>query len=350
MSAIVTNNFRIKDANTFIESVNTNSIYMYIGKISPWPDDFAPPLPVDTVAETTYNEWNDMIAAKLVTSFDAVNMIPRNDWVSGTQYAQYDPTNSDLVRSNFHVTTSTFKIYKVIDNNGGAASTEEPTSTSSSVFSTSDGYIWKYMYSVLPADAAKFISADFVPIRNISGNADTALVGLLPIPRNGHGANNIRELGAYFVATNIKFEGNEGGEFTTANDFRKVGLVLDPYLKGTTTVATDLAYRQTTKLTLTGTSGIFAGDETVIGATGGDVAKVVEYDSGTGNLYIKIVSGTFAVTNGVSASASGASGTISAVDEESLEPYSGDVLYVENRTPVTRNISQTESVTVILQF
>ena len=44
--------------------------------------------------------------------------------------------------------SSTFNVYKCLDNNGNAASTVEPTGTSSSILTTGDGYKWKYMYTL----------------------------------------------------------------------------------------------------------------------------------------------------------------------------------------------------------
>ena len=47
-------------------------------------------------------------------------------------------------------------VYKVIENDGATASTVEPTSTSNSIFETSDGYRWKYMYSLTSSEALNF--------------------------------------------------------------------------------------------------------------------------------------------------------------------------------------------------
>ena len=49
-------------------------------------------------------------------------------------------------------------------------------------------------------------------------------------PKGGHGKNAIEELGGFFVMLNTNFESSESsntGDFTTANDFRKVVLMRD---------------------------------------------------------------------------------------------------------------------------
>ena len=44
------------------------------------------------------------------------------------------------------------------------ASTVEPTSTSNSIFETSDGYRWKYMYSLTSSETLNFMSTDFIHV------------------------------------------------------------------------------------------------------------------------------------------------------------------------------------------
>ena len=48
------------------------------------------------------------------------------------------------------------------------ASTVEPTgNTTGTPFKTSDGYVWKFMYSIQTLDANKFQSANFIPVKSI---------------------------------------------------------------------------------------------------------------------------------------------------------------------------------------
>ena len=63
---------------------------------------------------------------------------------------------------------------------------------------------------------------------------------------------------------NVRLDGNESNTLSTANEFRQVGIVRDPYTYGTTNRAVATSYRQTFKYTLTGvSSGPFVLDETV---------------------------------------------------------------------------------------
>jgi hypothetical protein len=52
----------------------------------------------------------------------------------------------------------------------------------------------------------------------------------------------------------------------------------------------------------------------------------------------------------VTGGTSGATGTIAAITTPGLQPYSGDIIYVENRVPISRADDQIEDVKLIIQF
>jgi hypothetical protein len=49
-------------------------------------------------------------------------------------------------------------------------------------------------------------------------------------------------------------------------------------------------------------------------------------------------------------SESGATGVVRTVHPPEIEYYSGDVLYIENRTPIRRASDQTENIKLIIEF
>ena len=74
---------------------------------------------------------------------------------------------TNLYNSTFYFVTSEFRVYKVLDNNGGDlinGSGSEPTSESNTPFE-SNGYVLKYMYSISANDADKFLTNDFIPVK-----------------------------------------------------------------------------------------------------------------------------------------------------------------------------------------
>ena len=62
-----------------------------------------------------------------------------------------------------------------------------------------------------------------------------AIEVVLP-PAGGHGSDHETELNGKRVMTNIRLTYSEGqGDFPVDNDFRRIGIVADPYNYGTTT-------------------------------------------------------------------------------------------------------------------
>ena len=209
MAAIITNKFRINNAEQFVESFSetaAETYYLFIGRAHSWASDAdvqgntidegtdaSPPTPNDDVTSEFYN-WDDMLGAKLIASTDVSRAIPRRNWTTGTTYDMYEHNISssnasasgatNLFDSTYVVMNSSYAVYKVIENDGASASTVEPTSTSNSIFATSDGYRWKYMYSLTSAETLNFMSTDFIHCSTdstvsaaaVDGALDTALI------------------------------------------------------------------------------------------------------------------------------------------------------------------------------
>ena len=69
-----------------------------------------------------------------------------------------------LEESNFYVLTEDYNVYKCLDNNNNALSTAKPLGTSTSPITTTDGYVWKFMYTVPINLRGKFLSEDQMPV------------------------------------------------------------------------------------------------------------------------------------------------------------------------------------------
>lgn len=422
MPAIATSKFRIHNAEQFLEAFSEASntiMYLFVGGASAFSNDSAPPTPVNTIANVEFVPWRDAIGAKRVQSSDVTHTIPRYDWTSGTVYDQYDDTTTNILSDSFYVLTDDYNVYKCLFNAGSTTSTTKPTGTSTTSFTTADGYIWKYMYTVSTSDALKFLTSDYMPVRvdatvqaaaidgsinvikvtdggsgytgapsviidgdgtgatatatvvanavsSISvtgvgsgytfatvsfsgGGGSGAEASAIISPKGGHGANAIEELGGNFIMLNVRLDGSESNTITTSNEFRKIGLIRDPYEYGTTTRATTVNFRQTYRYTVPAANANFSTDETV--TVGSNTATVVEWDSVNKYLYTtKPLPKDFANAATISGSTSFATGTITAINNPGLDPYSGDVLYIENRSPISRAADQIEDVKLIVEF
>ena len=486
MPAIITNKFRLHNASNFVESFSESSpniYYLAIGRPQAFATstagdsrtqfegtDASPLTPTDSVSDEFYF-FDDVIAAKRITTSDVSRVIPRRNWTTGTTYDMYrhdygqyvKGSSSSTISANsgatsladatFYVLSSDNNVYKVIDNNGNSASTVEPTGTSTSILTTGDSYKWKYMYTLTASEQTNFLSTDFMHVSTdstvssaaVDGAIDTILIktagsggtngthtgvairgdgssGVCSVtvaggavtavtvttagsgytfayirnadivsagatslsgaeldviipPKGGHGANAVEELGGHFVMMNTDFTGDESsnsGDFTTANDFRRVGLLLDPTTGGSAASATTL--RGTKAVKLSGTPGSFQVDEEINQASTGAVGKVVEYDSTNKILFyiqtrfndegvdsngnLTAFSGANAITGQTSSAAGTPDTSTQTVDNIVFSSgyNSGeidadtDVLYQENRSPITRASDQTENIKLIVEF
>ena len=176
MPGIVTYKFRLNNATqlyeSFTEAANINTrYYMFLGRAQPWgTSDTVAPTPTDTIQNTDFNVWRNMLAVKRCTATDVRFVTTRYTWTTGTVYTPYSHRNTSLYSSNFYVVTSSYNVYKCIDNNNGATSTVEPTATGTSTFKTSDGYSWKFMYNITASDVLKFVTSSYIPVKTLTSD------------------------------------------------------------------------------------------------------------------------------------------------------------------------------------
>ena len=190
MSTILTTKFRIHNAESFKEGFNETeltNVYTAIGKIIPWSpndknlgglstsSDTNIPDPIDSM-QSDFEVWRNMISLKKIQPSDVSHVIPRVNWAEGKVYSMYkdDDTTlfNDYTNQPFYVMTDEFKVYKCLFNNNDQITTlaGKPTQTITTPFETSDKYVWKYMYTVSSADAFKFMTENYIPVKKILSN------------------------------------------------------------------------------------------------------------------------------------------------------------------------------------
>jgi hypothetical protein len=191
-----------------------------------------------------------------------------------------------------------------------------------------------------------------VTITGTDGTGATATPRISP--PGGHGSDPVGELGGFNVMLNVRISGTEGNTFPTNNDFRIIGLLRDPLT--TTDVAADAAaYDTTTKLTVSGiSSGPFQRDEMINGGTSSALGRIVSFantnSAGTaGVLKIVDVQGTFAAET-ITGNTTSATATVSTVQSGELRPFSGDVIYRENRAVTSRTADQIEDIKIVVRY
>ena len=241
MPAIITNKFRLNNAEQFQESFSESAATVYylgIGRAQNFgtitrPDartdyegtETAPTTPGDSVLNE-FKNFDDLLAAKKITGSDVSFCIPRRNWTTGTTYDIYrhdyeefitgstttrQTANSGattLFDATFYVLTTDRNVYKCLDNDGNTASTVEPTGTGTSIITTGDGYKWKYMYTLSAAQQANFLSTDFMAVATnstVSSAAVDGAVNIVKIKSAGSGGSN-----GTFTGIDIRGDGSSG--------------------------------------------------------------------------------------------------------------------------------------------
>ena len=166
-----------------------NNLYMGIGKNTPWVNDANPPTPEDSIGYG-YAVKAEHISMKKVGVNDMSLAIPRVNWKSGSIYTMYEHDVAEEIIPNSYVIAegiNQYNVYKCINNatytNDSetivtVTSTEKPTHTTSALVEQTDGYIWKYMYSISLADSLKFLTKDYIPVDRISTDPNNDVANL----------------------------------------------------------------------------------------------------------------------------------------------------------------------------
>jgi len=209
-----------------------------------------------------------------------------------------------------------------------------------------------------------------------------ALEVVLP-PQGGHGADFELELNAKRVMTNIRLTYAEGsGDFPVDNDFRRIGIIKDPFNWTTTDFAVLDTLNGLYAVKVTGASADYVADETITQSlAGGGTARgtVVSWTLDSGSTtdgvlkYIQspdlhadggVVRAFDSSANIVGASSLASGGVNTGVTATTLlgvsftngfgfpeiEQNSGDIIYVENRRLITRAADQIEDIKLVIEF
>ena len=220
----------ITDAGTGTNGLNRipffaldDQMYLFIGRVAAWtstdtPDGSVdpninennPPNPVDSVKDSHFNHWDDMIAAKKVSSGEVSHVVKREradeikagvrNWKTGLKYDGYDDRLDNLFDDDMllHTVNQRFRVYKAIKQGVGRfkevsvdgsntyiwdfSSYREPLNfvqtsgvsedymivdSTDTETEKNDGYQWKYYYTIDAGEALKFVTTSYIPVRTI---------------------------------------------------------------------------------------------------------------------------------------------------------------------------------------
>ena len=190
MPSSLSTKFSYRNARDLVRAIQDeeSSFHVFYGRTLEWEDEENPPVP-DNSLTTEYAAWHDMTALKKVDFQDVRLGFKRIDWVSGTIFDQYDDT-VDLSTKNFYVYTDEKKVYKCISNNNDTESTVKPTHTTNSITAETDGYKWKYMFTLTDSLLRKFFVPGYLPIfedDTVINNAEVGSIEKIEVETTGSG-------------------------------------------------------------------------------------------------------------------------------------------------------------------
>lgn len=173
-------------------------------------------------------------------------------------------------------------------------------------------------------------------------------------PIGGHGADPVKELGGFFVVINSQLVSDEGsGDFIIDNDFRQVGIIRNPIDADTGEIAAETTYSALTTLNYTGinTTG-FPRDALITGLTSGAVAYIDSSENSESRIKVhqNTTTGFVDFQPGEVIQSGATTATLASIVDPEIELYNGEIIYIENLSPVNRNLSQTEDIKLVLEL
>lgn len=443
MSATVTNDLR-KFLLDYLRSdvlggdSSSGNYYVAIGRSA----DFTSGTNIDS-REEQFKFRNSMQMVKVLGNASFV--VPTATWQSNDIYEAY--SEKDPNQSRFYVVNSSNEVFICIDS-PNTASTVEPTSSLANhkpfTFKTSDGYYWRYMYTMSNLAYSNFRTSKYTPVKKVTGvtgltripqeeeqlrlqdsavdgeilrlqidSAGIGYPGIAPImisgngtgasftanldgsgsivsvtvdsdasglfshgsgydyaaadpiggdgvltpvfaPKGGLNADPVLSLKSKSLMLQVDLQGDEKDTLLTENEFRQVALIRNPKVydsDGSFMANTGIAMKSF-NLTPLSATGTFAEDTVFSTSIGSATGKVFFHDEPNDILYyyqdLETEFETF--TNGLSITDGTVSASILSQNNPDIDPYSGDILYLNNVSAIDRSEDQTEDIRIVIEL
>lgn len=229
MTAIITDAIKKQFAQQlFDQNAGTNIgdsdnyYYIAVGRSQQWQPEAntdVPPTPVNTEREQRVFRY-DMQSVKAVESYSFV--VPLFDWSANTVYSAFNDNVSGQPSQSYYVRTDDNNVYLCVRSGKNSIgtpqiSTVKPDHTDTSLPIETDGYVWKYMYTISTSDANKFLTSAFMPVKFVdSADAFSPYFGQYTVqnaavPGQIVGYRVVQKGGVYTSAPALTVVGNGTG-------------------------------------------------------------------------------------------------------------------------------------------
>ena len=184
MTAIITDKIRkqlvqsIYDELASVPGDSDNYYYVAVGhsqQYDPAGNTDVAPTPTNTDREEKKFRYN-MQSVKAVEAYSFV--IPLYDWTANTIYSAYNDNVVSQPDVSYYVRTSTNNVYLCVRTGKNATgtiqvSTVQPTHTSTALTPESDGYVWKYLYTITTSASSQFLTTAWMPVKFVDSASST---------------------------------------------------------------------------------------------------------------------------------------------------------------------------------
>jgi hypothetical protein len=435
---------------------NINNMYCFFSKVLPWTDDNNPEQPTQD-QKYLKDVFKNMFVAKKITTNDVSLVVERINWVSGLTYDYYrddvdmfELDDNGFLIKQFYIINRYDQVFKCLWNNNSGASTVEPmfqpgTYGTNNIYLSTDGYKWKYMFTVSGQSKVKFMDREWIPltissntvpnpVQTTAGYGDIEVINVVsggsgydagnssiivtvsgdgsgvtanasvsggsisqiyvsasgsnytyanvsvtgttangttlgsgasliaPVsPVGGHGFDPKSELGCRHVMITTEFNAKETynsvNYIPTDIDFRQVGLLLNPKSRSSyPNAANSNIYNIATQITVSAGASIYTPDQEVFQGENSSVADsaktfratVLNFDPITNILQVINTTGTITLSDQLYAS--GVTRTLLDYSLPDFYTFSGYIIYMENRSAVTRSTDGIEQFKFVLGY
>jgi hypothetical protein len=203
--------------------------YCFLSKVDPWEDEGNPTTPTQD-QKSIKKVFKNIFAVKLLTAADISPVIERDDWNSNVIYDYYrddvdmfEQDANGLKIYNYYTKNKYDQVFKCLWNNNGGISTQEPffepgSYGTNNIYTGTDGYKWKYIYTIDPGSKLKFMDSTWMPVavgintpNPLSTTAGAGSLDVINVTNGGSGYNTVN------AVVTVVITGDGTGAVATAN-------------------------------------------------------------------------------------------------------------------------------------
>ena len=189
-----------------------------------------------------------------------------------------------------------------------------------------------------------------IVITNTSAPGTGATARAIISPQGGHGSNATRELFATSLGVTVSISDNDNRDLILGNDFRQIALIKNIRTPAAVTYTSNTATACFIINVANSAMASYAVDDIITTDDGGSFT-VIQKDTDNDNIYLtseiplmttnSVLTNTTQNINNLS---------INSITNPEVDSATGEVIYLDNRSPVVRSADQVEQIKALIRF